>query len=52
MWKACVLPPFIPAEEWELEDPEGKSIEKVREIRDGIEARVKKLIDDIKQEGR
>lgn len=43
---------FIPAEEWELEDPEGKPIEKVREIRNEIDARVKKLIDDIKQEGR
>ena len=43
---------FIPAEEWGLEDPEGKPMEKVREIRDEIEARVKKLIHDIKQEGR
>jgi protein-tyrosine-phosphatase len=35
---------FVPTEDWQLEDPEGKSIEKVRQIRDEIEARVKKLI--------
>jgi protein-tyrosine-phosphatase len=34
----------VPTEDWQLEDPEGKPIEKVREIRDEIEARVKKLI--------
>ena len=35
---------FVPSEDWQLEDPEGKPIEKVREIRDEIEAKVKKLI--------
>jgi arsenate reductase len=35
---------FIPTEDWSLEDPEGKSIEKVREIRDKIKARVEKLL--------
>src|SRR4030042_2656983 len=35
---------IVPTEDWQLEDPEGKPIEKVREIRDGIEAKVKKLI--------
>jgi protein-tyrosine-phosphatase len=35
---------MVPTEDWQLEDPEGKPIEKVREIRDEIEARVKKLI--------
>jgi arsenate reductase len=38
---------FVPSEDWHLEDPEGKSIEKVREIRDEIEAKVKKLIQEI-----
>jgi len=38
---------FVPTEDWQLEDPEGKSIEKVREIRDEIEAKVKKLIREI-----
>ena len=36
-----VLPKVI---EWNLEDPKGKSIEEVREIRDGIEKRVKELV--------
>jgi arsenate reductase (thioredoxin) len=35
---------FVPSEDWHLEDPEGKPIEKVREIRDEIEANVKTLI--------
>jgi arsenate reductase len=43
---------FVPAEEWHLDDPEGKPIEKVREIRGEIETKVKKLIDQIKQERR
>jgi protein-tyrosine-phosphatase len=34
---------FVPTEDWELEDPEGQPIEKVREIRDEIEARVTEL---------
>jgi arsenate reductase (thioredoxin) len=29
--------------DWELEDPKGKSIEKVRQIRDDVERRVKEL---------
>jgi arsenate reductase len=33
-----------PTEDWQLGDPEGKSIEKVREIRDEIEGKVKRLI--------
>ena len=33
--------------EWNLEDPKGKSIEKVREIRDEIEKRVKKVVAEI-----
>jgi len=35
---------FVPTEDWKLEDPEGKPIEKVREIRDEIKARVGVLI--------
>lgn len=38
---------FIPTEDWGLEDPKGQPIEKVREIRDHIRARVKKLIEDM-----
>ena len=35
---------FVPSEDWGLEDPKGKPIEKVREIRDEIERRVKELV--------
>jgi protein-tyrosine-phosphatase len=38
---------YVPTEDWQLEDPEGKSIEQVRSIRDEIEAKVKKLIEEI-----
>jgi len=38
---------FVPTEDWELEDPEGKPIEQVRAIRDEIETKVKKLIEEI-----
>jgi arsenate reductase (thioredoxin) len=38
---------FVPTEDWQLEDPEGKSIEQVRVIRDEIETKVKKLIEEI-----
>ena len=33
--------------EWNLPDPKGKSIEKVREIRDEIEQRIKELVAEI-----
>lgn len=33
---------------WDIEDPKDKQIEKVREIRDEIEQRVKELVADIK----
>ena len=35
---------FVPVEDWQLEDPEGQSIDKIRAIRDEIEKRVKMLI--------
>ena len=38
---------FIETEDWVLEDPKGKPIEKVREIRDQIKSRVAKLVDEI-----
>lgn len=40
--------PYVPGarrEDWPLEDPKGKPIEKVREIRDAIRLRVGALID-------
>jgi len=41
---SCPGPFFKPTIDWKLEDPKGKPIEKVREIRDDIERRVQKLI--------
>jgi arsenate reductase len=40
----CPGPFFKPTIEWKLEDPKGKPIEKVREIRDIIERQVIELI--------
>lgn len=40
--KACPAS-FVPTEDWKLEDPEGKPIEKVRHIRDEVKARVERL---------
>ena len=34
-------------DDWNIEDPKGKSIEQVRKIRDGIEARVLELVDSL-----
>ncbi|MBV9176593.1 MAG: hypothetical protein JO297_06115 [Nitrososphaeraceae archaeon] len=33
--------------EWRIEDPKGKSIEKVREIKDDIEQSVRQLAEDL-----
>jgi arsenate reductase len=39
---------FIPnVTDWGIEDPKGKPIEKVREIRDNIEQRIKQLVTDL-----
>lgn len=38
---------WIDTQDWQLEDPKGKSIEKVREIRDEIRARVIELLNRI-----
>ena len=40
---ACPVYPGRRYEDWELEDPAGKSIEQVRPIRDEIEQRVRRL---------
>ena len=37
---------LTPTEDWGLDDPEGKTIEEVREIRDQIEARVRRLVSE------
>lgn len=38
---------FIETEDWALEDPKGKSLEQVREIRDQIKAKVAELLAEI-----
>jgi protein-tyrosine-phosphatase len=43
----CPAPLLGKVTDWELEDPKGKPIEKVREIRDDIERRVKQLLSEI-----
>jgi len=42
----CPGPFFKPTIEWHFEDPKGKPIEKVREIRNQIERQVKELISE------
>jgi protein-tyrosine-phosphatase len=44
---ACPIYPGKRYEDWELEDPTGKGIETVRQIRDEIERRVDKLLAEI-----
>ena len=43
--KICPAPLLKNAIDWKLEDPKGKPIEKVREIRDEIERKVRALLD-------
>jgi protein-tyrosine-phosphatase len=43
----CPGPFFKPTIDWRLEDPKGKSIDRVRKIRDDIERRVKKLVTEM-----
>ena len=38
---------LVPSEDWGLEDPKNQPIEKVREIREQIKARVEKLIAEL-----
>ena len=39
----CPYVPGLKVEEWPLEDPKGQSLERVREIRDDIRARIEDL---------
>ncbi len=41
---ACPIYPGKRYEDWELDDPAGKNIEEVRQIRDEIDTRVKRLL--------
>jgi arsenate reductase len=42
--EACPVIPGLRREDWPLEDPNGKPVERVREIRDEVRARVEELI--------
>jgi arsenate reductase len=43
--EACpVAPPSVVRDDWPLEDPKGKPVERVREIRDEIRRRVEALV--------
>lgn len=44
--EACPVIPGLRREDWPLEDPKGKPIERVREIRDDVRRRVLKLLDE------
>ena len=44
---ACPIYPGKRYEDWEVEDPAGKSVGEVRRIRDEIDARVKRLLSDL-----
>ena len=42
---SCPVVPGVPCEDWPLPDPKGQPLERVREIRDQIRARVETLIE-------
>ena len=42
--EACPVVPGLLRDDWPLEDPKGKPIEKVRVIRDEVKARVEALV--------
>lgn len=42
--EACPAVPGLRRDDWPLEDPKGKPIARVREIRDDVKARVEKLL--------
>ena len=41
---ACPYVPGLQRDDWLLQDPKGQSVERVREIRDDIQARVREVI--------
>ena len=43
--EACPHVPGLRRDDWPLEDPKGKALERVRQIRDQVRARVQQLVD-------
>ena len=41
----CPVVPGLPRDDWPLEDPKGKTLARVREIRDDIRQRVEALLE-------
>ena len=51
-WAAATSCPFLPGkhyEDWELDDPAGMTLDKIRPIRDEIRDRVANLIEKLSQ---
>jgi len=44
--ESCPVVPGIQRDDWPLADPKGQTIERVREIRDDVELRVRRLLAD------
>ena len=44
---ACPLVPGKRYEDWELEDPTGKSLDEIRPIREAVKQRVETLLEEI-----
>ena len=44
--ESCPVVPGIERDDWPLDDPKGQPIERVREIRDDVELRVRRLLAD------
>jgi arsenate reductase (thioredoxin) len=44
---ACPIYPRKRYEDWELDDPAGKTLEHVRPIRDELDARIRQLLAEI-----
>jgi arsenate reductase len=43
--EACPVVPGLRRDDWPLEDPKGKTTERVREIRDDVQRRVRQLVE-------
>jgi protein-tyrosine-phosphatase len=44
---ACPIYPGKKYEDWELDDPEGQNVETVRRIRDELDGRVRRLVNEL-----
>jgi arsenate reductase len=42
----CPVVPGVERDDWPLQDPKGQTVERVREIRDEVERRVRRLLTD------